>query len=242
MKNSIILPIFAPILAIVLLVQGCAGASSTDVKNSATPLDTSSTATVAATIKLPEPRLKGDVSLEEALYNRRSIRQYSDSALPLSDVSQLLWAAQGITENSTGQRTAPSVQSIYPLEVYLIAGNVEGLAPGIYRYSPEGHALITIKEGDLRAELGGRPDSQKAPIDIVIAANYSKMPAQFGAEGTKWIYLECGHAAQNVCLQATALNLGTATMAGFAEDQLKGLLDLPAEKGILYLMPVGKKS
>ena len=198
--------------------------------------------TATTNIKLPEPRLKSDVSLEEALYERRSTRQYADSPLTLSDVSQLLWAAQGITENSTGKRTAPSAQRFYPLEIYLVAGNVENLAPGIYLYSPAGHELEKIKDGDMRADLGGRPDSQKAPVDIIIAANFSKVPEKFGAEGTKWIYLECGHAAQNICLQATALNLGTVTAAGFPEDKIKSLLGLPAEKGILYLMPVGKKT
>ena len=254
MKISQMSPAFAVFTVLFLLISGCSG---TVVKDSPAPagsplkakpiqgenstLTTQPAQPATVNIKLPEPRLKSSVSLEEALYSRRSIRQYADSPLTLSDVSQLLWAAQGITD-STGKRTAPSAQRLYPLEVYIVAGNVENLTPGIYLYSPEGHELVKIKDGDFRSELGGRPDSQKAPIDIVMVGNYSKVPEKFGTEGAKWVHLECGHAAQNICLQATALNLGTVTAAGFQEDKLKSLLGLSAGKGILYLMPVGKKT
>jgi SagB-type dehydrogenase family enzyme len=186
--------------------------------------------------------LKSEVSLEEALYQRRSIRQYANSPLKLSDVSQLLWAAQGITDSSKGGRTAPSAVAIYPLEIYLVAGNVESLAPGIYRYIPEGHQLLKIKDGDLRADLGTQATIKQAAIDIVIVANYKKVPERFGYNSTKWVYLEGGHVAQNICLQATALNLGTVTIGGFAEEQVKNLLGIATDMGVLYVLPVGKRT
>jgi SagB-type dehydrogenase family enzyme len=219
---------------------------STNSTTTTTQGDTNAVATPilpleGTNIKLPEPRLKSEVSLEEALYQRRSIRQYSDVPLKLSDVSQLLWAAQGITDSGKGGRTAPSAVAIYPLEIYLVAGNVEGLSPGIYRYIPEGHELQKIKDGDARGDLGTQATIKKAAIDIVIVANYKKVPERFGANSTKWVYLEGGHVAQNICLQVTALNLGTVTVGGFAEEQVKSLLGIPADMGVLYVLPVGNK-
>ncbi len=192
-------------------------------------------------IKLPEPRLKSDVSLEEALYKRRSIRQYSASPLTLIDISQLCWAAQGITDSS-GKRTAPSAVAIYPLEIYLAVGNVEGLVAGVYLYSPAGHELVKMKDGDLRAELGNQITINKAAVDIVIAANNDKLTGRFGDTGIKWAYLEAGHVAQNICPQATALNFGTVTVGGFTEGQVKAVLGLTDNKSVLYVLPVGKKT
>ena len=249
---------FALLIILVLLIPGCIGpvtkenpapvftpsAHSTDTSTQGdTNALTSPALQIATTnLKLPEPRLKSEVSLEEALYKRRSIRQYADSPLKLSDVSQLLWAAQGITDSSKGGRTAPSAVAIYPLEIYLVAGNVESLAPGIYRYIPEGHELLKIKDGDSRADLGTQSTIKKAAIDIVIVANYKKVPERFGVNSTKWVYLEGGHVAQNICLQATALNLGTVTIGGFSEEQVKSLLGIPTDMGVLYVLPVGKKT
>ncbi|MCX6005455.1 MAG: SagB/ThcOx family dehydrogenase, partial [Chloroflexi bacterium] len=128
---------------------------------------------VDGNFKLPEPRLKSDVSLEEALLARRSIRQYANAPLSLNDVSQLLWAAQGITDSS-GKRTAPSAMATYPLEIYLVAGNVENLAAGIYLYVPAGHELKKIKDGDVRKDLSQMPSAQNGAVDIVIAGNLDK--------------------------------------------------------------------
>jgi hypothetical protein len=102
-------------------------------------------------VELPEPMYSSNASIEATLLKRRSIRNYKNEPLSLSDVSQILWAAQGIT-NKRGFRTAPSAGALYPLEVYIVAGNVNGLANGIYRYKPEGHKLILVREGDKRAE------------------------------------------------------------------------------------------
>ena len=246
---------FALLIILALLIPGC-GAPLTK-ENPAPILTTSANLTTASTqkpltapslpadaanLKLPEPRLKSEVSLEEALYQRRSIREYANSPLKLNDVSQLLWAAQGITDSSKGGRTAPSAVAIYPLEIYLVAGNVESLAPGIYRYIPEGHQLSKIKDGDLRADLGTQSTIKQAAIDIVIVANYKKVPERFGSNSTKWVYLEGGHVAQNICLQATALNLGTVTIGGFSEEQVKNLLGIAADMGVLYVLPVGNRT
>jgi nitroreductase len=122
-------------------------------------------------IVLPDPRADSSTSVEEALKNRRSVRRFSDEGVTIDDVSQLLWAAQGITSD-TGQRTAPSAQRIYPLEVFAIAQNVSGLAQGTYRYVPEGHRLEVISRGDT-----GLQADTPAPVVFVIAIDFDRRPA-----------------------------------------------------------------
>ena len=189
-------------------------------------------------IKLPPPRLDGDVSVEKALLERRSVRSYKDEPLSLAEVSQLLWAAQGITEPKRGLRTAPSARAAYLLEVYVVAANVTGLPAGMYRYRPRGHELARVSEGDVRADLFNavrQPHVQSAPAALLIAGLTGK------ATNPEWMYLEAGHAAQNVYLQAVSLKLGTVVMAGFKPDAVKKELRLPDGERAIYVMPVGKK-
>ena len=111
---------------------------------------------------------------------------------------------------------------------------------------PIGHELVKIRDGDVREELGTASMNQtqvkKGAIDIVIAANYEKVLKRFGENSVKWVYLEGRHVAQNICLQATALNLGTVTLGGFTEEQVKSVIGVPSNKGILYVLPVGRKT
>ena len=112
-------------------------------------------------VDLPAPRLESGISVEEALQNRRSIRSYIDEPLILADVSQLLWAAYGITKTLEGAppfvrggfRTAPSAGARFPLDLYLAAFNVTDLSAGIYLYQSETHTLMRIVEGDTRSEV-----------------------------------------------------------------------------------------
>ena len=103
----------------------------------------------AEAIKLPAPVTKGTMSVEEALQNRRSFRLFANRALELAQISQLLWAADGIN-NPQGKRTAPSGRAAYPIDLYLVAGErgVTGLAPGIYHYNVAGQALEPVAKGD----------------------------------------------------------------------------------------------
>ena len=179
-------------------------------------------------VTLPDPRLEGDVSVQAALRARRSIRDFSDEALTLGHVSQLLWAAQGIT-SADGGRAAPSAGALYPLQIYLVAGAVRELPAGLYRYRPRRHDLVRTVEGDLRA----------APAVVVIAAVYSRTTGKYGDRGRKYVHMEVGHAAQNVYLQAVALDLGTTFVGAFHDNQVKQTLELPAAEHPLGLMPVG---
>jgi len=195
-------------------------------------------------VNLPEPRLESEVSLEEALFKRRSVREYTNLPLALEDVSQLLWAAQGITA-AWGGRTAPSAGALYPLEVYLVVGDVRDLSSGVYKYRPEVHALVKIQGNDVRSELAraalGQTWVKEAAVDIVIAAVCARTTKKYGNRGVRYVHMEAGHAAQNIYLQAVALNLGAVTVGAFVDDQVKEILQMPESETPLYVIPVGSK-
>ena len=190
------------------------------------------------TLKLPPPRYESEVSIEKALLERRSIRSYKEEPLTLNELSQILWAAQGITEPKRGLRAAPSPRAVYLLEVYVLPGNVTNLPMGLYRYQPQGHELIKIANGDKKAELfkaAGQAPIKNAPVALVITGLSEK------TQNPTWMYLEAGHAAENVYLQSVSLKLGTVAMGGFKEEEVRKVLTLPEKERVLYIMPIGKK-
>ena len=190
-------------------------------------------APVAQEIQLPQPKLTGSMSVEGALAKRRSVRQFADRDLTLEQFGQLAWAAQGITEPKRGLRTAPSAMAAYPLTVYLVRRD------GTFRYLPQGHKLVQVASGDLRATLAGQPAVQTAPLDIVITGNIAKLQGRSGPRAERFLALEAGHVAQNVALQATALGLGALTVGGYDDQQVSQALHLPAGETPLYILPVG---
>jgi SagB-type dehydrogenase family enzyme len=193
-------------------------------------------------IQLPRPRLKSGVSFEKVLGERRSVREYSIEALTIENVSQLLWSAQGVTRPE-GWRTAPSAGATFPLELYLVAGNVSGLAQGLYRYRADQHKLIQFGNKDLRADLAaaalGQEWMKESAIIIVIAAIYDRATRKYGQRGIRYAHMEVGHAAQNVYLQAASLNLGTTLVGAFDDKRVKEVLNLPSAEHPLGLMPIG---
>jgi SagB-type dehydrogenase family enzyme len=198
---------------------------------------------VGDTIILPEPRNSGGISVEEALLERRSIRNYKNEALTLAEISQLLWAAQGITHPG-GYRTAPSAGALYPLEVYVVAVNVEGLQAGIYKYRPQGHELKKVAEGDVRAELCAAALDQECIEDgaavLVFAAVYERTTGKYGERGVRYVHMEVGHAAQNVYLQAVSQGLGTVVVGAFDDGGVEKLLQMQDDERALCIMPVGR--
>lgn len=195
-------------------------------------------------ISLPDPAYKSTTSIEEALYQRRSIREYKDEPLTLLQVSQLLWAAQGVTHHN-GYRTAPSAGALYPLEVSLLAGDIEELPSGIYRYLPQEHALILTTPGDQRRAVFDAALDQEmildAPASIVISAVYERTTVKYRSRGTQYVHMEVGCAAQNIYLQAESLELGTVIIGAFQDDEVKAALNLPAQEQPLAILPVGRK-
>ncbi len=185
---------------------------------------------------LPEPRLQGELSLEETLARRRSVRSFTEEELTLEEISQLLWAAQGLTA-AWGGRTAPSAGALYPLEVYVAT------ASGLYHYVPQGHKVIVVSQADLRLklwEVSLKQDAiREAAAVFVIAAVYERTAKKYGGRAERYVKLEAGHACQNILLQAVALHLGAVPIGAFYDDQVQAVLSLPPDHEPLYLIPVG---
>ncbi len=205
--------------------------------------NTPSASASGETIALPAPNTDSGVSLEQALLARRSVRSYSKGALTLGELGQLLWAAQGVTDPS-GKRTAPSSGALYPLELYVVVGDVEGVADGVYKYRPDSHSLLKVLDGDLRKDLYNAALKQESvrngAVDIVVTAVYERVTRKYNDRGIRYVHLEAGHAAQNICLEAAALKLGTVTVGAFEDDKVKEVVGAAADEEPLYVMPVGR--
>lgn len=202
-------------------------------------------ANTSAFIDLPSPEAIGEVSVEEAIQQRRSIRSYADEPLSLQDISQLMWAAQGITDPTGEFRAAPSAGATYPLEVYVVVSETgaSGLVQGLYRYDPYQHRLERILEYDLRASLAEAALEQtsvkEAPVNIVITAVYERTTGRYGERGVRYVHMEAGHVGQNLYLQATARGLGMVVVGAFDDDRVQNVMALPPDHKPLYIIPVG---
>ncbi len=195
-------------------------------------------------IQLPTPKLESNTSVEEALLNRRSVREYTKEPLTLSEVSQMLWAAQGITDKENGLRTAPSAGALYPLEIYLVAANVKDLPAGVYKYNYENHTLKKISEGDKRTDISNaslRQESlENSSAIVAITAVYERTSVKYGNRTERYVDMEVGHVGQNIYLQAVSLGLGTVMVGAFSDESLKKALALPENEHPLALYPIGK--
>lgn len=193
-------------------------------------------------ISLPAPATSGAGSMEAALKARRSVRDFGAEPLAMETVGQLLWAAQGIT-GADGGRTAPSAGALYPLEIDLVAGAVVGLPAGLYRYLPAEHALWLRCTGDLRESLHAAAIQQhavaEAPVVIAIAAVAARSEGKYAARAERYIHMEAGHAAQNITLQAAALELGSVVVGAFDDTAVSESLRLKPGEQPLVLLPIG---
>lgn len=190
------------------------------------------------TVKLPPAKRAGRVSLEEAIARRRSVRDFAETTLSDTELSQLLWAAQGITQNSLGLRTAPSAGALYPLEVFL------STQAGVFGYEPETHQLHQFISTDVRDALFKAALRQEsildAPAVFAIVGVYERTGKKYNPTRAKrYVHIEAGHAAQNLLLQAVAMDLAAAPIGAFEDDEVKRVLALPRTHQPLYLVPVG---
>jgi SagB-type dehydrogenase family enzyme len=195
------------------------------------------TAPIITTIKLPEPDLNGKVSLEQAIKNRRSIRQFTAEPLKINQIGQLCWSAQGITDPNRGLRAAPSAGALYPIQLYVV------LPDGLYLYSPQGHSLEKQINGDIRPMLStaafGQKVVQNSPCIFIISGSTRKIEVKYRGKGEKFTYLEAGHIAQNIHLQAVALGLGSVPLGAFDPKSVAGICKLTEELEPLYLVCTG---
>ncbi len=200
--------------------------------------------TTEAPIKLPPPSHQGKTSVEEAISKRRSVRRFRAQPLSLSQLSQLLWAAQGIT-GSSGRRAVPSAGATYPLEVFVAIGEhgIENLVAGIYHYQVDSHSLSLHLRGDSRQKLAEAALSQSfianCPIDIIVCALYPRTAYRYGRRAERYVHMEVGHVGQNVSLQAIALGLATVMVGAFEDEQVRKVIKVEEQIKPLYIIPVG---
>jgi SagB-type dehydrogenase family enzyme len=202
-------------------------------------------------VELPLPRLDGSMSVERAIANRRSIRNYTFEPLSLDELSQVLWAAYGISETRYGFKTTPSAGATYPLEFYAVVYPKGVVLPGgsyleagSYRYDPQTHSLAVVKKGDLSRELYTAGLEQEwilnAKTCIIITAIYERTTKRYGERGIRYVLIEVGHAAQNIYLQATALGLATVAIGAFHDGLVREIIGAPLNEHVLYMMPIAK--
>ncbi len=224
--------------------------SSTGTTTTTTASPRTGYSIIGNTVYLPLPHQVSNVTVEEAILWRRSLREYKDEPLTVTQLSMILWAAQGITDPAHRFRAAPSAGATYPLVLYVVVGN-EGvllepgkyLRAGVYRYDVMKHALTLVRDGDLRGELAkaslNQPWVRDAPVDLVMCAVFERTTKVYGERGVRYVYMEAGHAAQNVYLMATALGLGTVVVGAFHDDWVASVVKAGKDEAPLYVIPVG---
>ena len=187
-------------------------------------------------INLPDPNKDSAISLEQAITKRRSRRKFILKALTHEQIGQLCWAAQG-QEAHSRYRTAPSAGATYPLELLVV------IRDGLFQYLPAKHSLKKLTDQDLRAELTSAAWGQKfiadAPLTLVFTVQFSRTTGRYGQRGIRYVYMEAGHAAQNVLLQAEALGLGSVAVGAFDDASMSKVLSLPDNLEPLYMVIVG---
>jgi SagB-type dehydrogenase family enzyme len=198
-------------------------------------------------IALPDPYGYQGLTLEEAIEQRRSRRDYRVGPLSLVELSRLLHSASGITDRGREFRAAPSAGALYPIETYVVVHNVAGLETGLYHYAVLEHALERLRTDDLRTELVvagvGQEMLGQAQVVFVLSAIFQRTRWRYRERAYRYILLEAGHIGQNLYLAATSMGLGACAVGAFLDDNLNNLLGLDGEEeSALYLIPVGKVS
>jgi len=186
-------------------------------------------------IKLLNPKLKGEKSLEECIYKRDSVRSYKDKKIEIDKISQILWAAQG---KKGHKRTVPSAGATYPLEIYITLKD-----KGFFHYNFEKHILESIKDEDLSKKLAQASWDQhfiaEAYLNIIICAIFERTTQRYGQRGIRYVFMEVGHCAQNIHLEAIALGLESVPIGAFEDERVKQVLDLQKKVEPLYIVPIG---
>ena len=233
-------------LLVIILFASCNNKASKSEHIALTKIEGAPTAYI-----LPSPDIDGDISVEKALANRRSHRNFVDREISAEQLSQILWAAYGVTELMPnypflrgGLRTAPSAGALYPFEIYVVAGKVKNIEAGVYKYISQEHKIVMTIDKDLREALylaALRQDMIKeAPAVIVYSAIFSRMTDKYGVRGReRYVCMDLGHSAQNVYLQAEALHLGTCAIGAFNDSEICKTLQLPENEEPLCIMPIG---
>lgn len=177
------------------------------------------------------------MSFEDVAARRRSVREFSDQRLSERELLKILFAAQGITDPGSGHRSVPSAGATYPLEVYVVN------ADGVLHYDPSSNLMKKVVQGDLRADLSeaalGQRVVKDAPASVVITGFAERTTQKYGERGRRYVYMEAGHAAQNVLLQVVSLGLVGVPIGAFDDRKVEGILGCGSGEKALYILPVG---
>ncbi|HUU41025.1 MAG TPA: SagB/ThcOx family dehydrogenase [Desulfatiglandales bacterium] len=198
-------------------------------------------------MRLTEPILDGKVSLERAIHRRRTTRSFSNNIISFEQLSQLLWAAQGITGARGFKRTAPSAGALYPMDIYGAVGEgcIEKLASGVYHYEPAHHSISLVKGGDIRRDIAIASARQMwisdAPLTLIITAEYSRIMVKYGKRGVRYAMIEAGHIGQNIFLQSQAIGLEAGIVGAFEDNKVIQVMGIKKPHEPLLIMPIGHK-
>jgi SagB-type dehydrogenase family enzyme len=189
---------------------------------------------------------KGGKSLWEAISQRRSIREFSARSIAFSELSQLVWATQGITLKAWGFdfRASPSAGALYPIETYLVANRVEEIPPGLYHYHVREVQLILLKEGHFGPDLCrsglGQEMLEEAACVFVWTAVVARSKWKYRERAYRYIYMDAGHIGQALYLAATALDLGCCTVGAFYDEEVDRVIGADGKNEFsVYLGAVG---
>ncbi len=201
-----------------------------------------------AAVSLPRP---GESPLARLIRERYSCRKFQPKPMPLEAVSTLLWAANGLTHETRlngGElcisRSIPSAGGLYPLEVFALAQRIEGLADGLYHYAVWNHAMEPVRAGASFREFESAvlmlPFVEQANLLLFLAAIFGRTQKKYGPRGYRYVLLEAGHAAQNICLAAGEGGLGSLCIGGYLDGELNAMLGLEeGKRGVVYVVGVG---
>jgi len=188
-------------------------------------------------IQLAEPSLTGSLSLEEALARRRSVRRFNNQPLDLTQIGQLAWAGQGITEKQRGFRTAPSAGAIYPIKLYFATQE------GLFVYKTGEHSLEQTSSQDIRKRLAVAALRQRAvaeaACDIIVTGSVRKLADKYADKARRFMLMEAGHIAQNILLQSVSLDLACVPVGAFDINRVRKLCRLPMTLEPIYIICVG---
>ena len=197
------------------------------------------------TVHLAAPVFDGNISVERAIKQRRTVRSYAGKPVTLPLLSRVLWAAQGITEDGGFKRAAPSGGALYPIDVYAAVGRrgVQGLKEAVYRYDPPRHALEKQSEGDAREGIARAALRQmwaaRAPVILVLTAEYRRITVKYGERGKRYAMIEVGHIGENIFLQCNALGLSAGIIGAFDDHEVGRAIGAGKSHEPLIIMPVG---
>jgi SagB-type dehydrogenase family enzyme len=196
-------------------------------------------------MNLTPPILDGEMSLEKAIKQRRTVRSFEHTPITKQQFSQILWAAQGITDNRSFKRAAPSGGALYPADVYAVVGQscVEELTAGVYHYIPSDHSVQKGADGDRRRDIAIASLDQmwmaSAPVQFVVTAEYSRITIKYGDRGVRYALIEIGHIGQNIFLQCQAVGLAAGIVGAFNDREIVRVLGIETDHEPIIIFPVG---